>query len=155
MLKPGTLAPAFDGILDDGTTFRLSDAFAKGPVVLYFYPKDFTMGCTREACSFRDNFEAISAAGATLLGVSADDEASHARFRERHDLPFRLLADPARKVIDAYDARGMFGLGVARVTYVIGRDGVIADAFRHELLVSRHVPLVLEALARLPAAPAT
>ena len=149
MLKPGTKAPEIEGTLDDGSAFKLSDALACGPVVLYFYPKDFTTGCTKEACSFRDNYGAITAAGAALIGVSADDEASHARFREKHELPFRLLSDPDKKVIDAYDARGMFGLGIARVTYVIGTDGVISDAFRHDLAVGKHVPKVLEALARL------
>ena len=155
MLQVGARAPEFEGTLDDGSTFRLTEALVRGPVVLYFYPKDFTMGCTREACGFRDNFEAITAAGATLIGVSADDEASHTRFREKHQLPLRLLSDTSRAVIDAYDARGMFGLGIARVTYVIDRSGTIAAAFRHELIVSRHVPMVLEALAKLaPASPA-
>ena len=149
MRKPGTAAPDFEATLDDGTPFQLGTALREGPVVLYFYPRDFTMGCTREACAFRDNYAAITAAGATLIGVSADDEGSHTRFRERHELPFRLLSDRRRAVIDLYDARGMFGLGIARITYVIGRDGRIADAFRHEVVVSRHVPAVLEALARL------
>lgn len=82
MLQVGAKAPEFEGVLDDGTAFRLSEALGRGPVVLYFYPKDFTGGCTKEACSFRDNFGAIGAAGATLVGVSADNEDSHTRFRE-------------------------------------------------------------------------
>lgn len=149
MLKQGAQAPDFEATLDDGSAFKLSEGLAGGPVVLYFYPKDFTSGCTREACSFRDNFEAITAAGATLVGVSADSEESHTRFKERHNLPFPLIADRGREVIDLYDARGMFGLGIARVTYVIGQDSTIRAAIRHDIAVHRHVPEVLEALESL------
>ncbi|MCC7365324.1 MAG: peroxiredoxin [Dehalococcoidia bacterium] len=108
MLQVGAKAPEFEGVLDDGTAFRLSEALGRGPVVLYFYPKDFTGGCTKEACSFRDNFGAIGAAGATLVGVSADNEDSHTRFREKHGLPFPLLADTEKRIVDAFDARGSF-----------------------------------------------
>lgn len=146
MLKAGTKAPEFSGILDDGSEFHSRDLLGKQNLVLYFYPKDGTTGCTRQACSFRDNFGAITAKGAFLLGVSSDDEESHTAFREEHSLPFPLLADHGKKVIDAFDARGMFGLGTARVTYVIDREGIIRGAFRHDLLVGKHVPAVLGTL---------
>lgn len=151
MLKVGTKAPPIEGVLDDGSRFSLDDALGKQNLVLYFYPKDFTGGCTRQACSFRDNFEEITARGALLIGVSGDDEASHAAFREAHNLPFPLLADPDEQVIDAYDARGPFGIGKARVTYVIDREGVIRAAIRHDLVVGKHVPEVIEALEAIGA----
>lgn len=153
MLRPGTRAPDFEGVLDDGSHFRLSDALARQIVVLYFYPKDFTGGCTREACSFRDNFEAITDRGAMIVGVSADDEDSHSRFREKHSLPFPLLADTGKSIVDAYDARGLFGLGIGRITYVIDRTGTIRAAFRHDVLIGKHVPRVLETLDEIAKEP--
>ena len=146
MLHVGAKAPDFTAVLDDGSQFNLAEALAHGPVVLYFYPKDFTAGCTREACAFRDHFEDITTHGATLIGVSADSTDSHTRFREAHNLPFPLIADGGKDVIDAYDARGLFGLSIARITYVIDTAGIIRGAFRHDLLVTRHVPLVIETL---------
>ncbi|MEX2080584.1 MAG: peroxiredoxin [Dehalococcoidia bacterium] len=149
MLKQGTTAPDFEATLDDGTPFKLSQALADRAVVLYFYPRDFTPGCTRQACAFRDNFEAITEAGATIIGVSTDSLGSHASFKDRFDLPFPLIADGNREVIDAYDARGLFGISTARVTYVIARDGLIQRTIRHDLRVDQHVPEVLEALAEI------
>lgn len=149
MLKIGTPAPDVTGTLDDGSTFRLSDHRGVRPVVLYFYPKDFTGGCTRQACSFRDNYGAITAGGALLVGVSGDSAGRHAEFRDRHDLPFPLLADPDDAIIAAYDAKGPFGIGKARVTYVIDREGVIRAVIRHDLKVGAHVPDVLAALGAL------
>lgn len=154
MLKVGTRAPQIEGVLDDGSRFSLDEALGTQNLVLYFYPKDFTGGCTRQACSFRDNFAEITARGALLIGVSSDDEASHAAFREAHDLPFPLLADPGGRIIDLYDARGPFGLGKARITYVIDRKGVIRAAIRHDLVVGKHVPEVIDALEEIGASEA-
>jgi peroxiredoxin Q/BCP len=153
MLKVGTRAPAFEARLDDGGVFRSADVIGKRPLVLYFYPKDFTLGCTREACDFRERWEDITARGAALVGVSADSAESHGRFREKHNLPFPLIADQDRRVIDAYGARGPFGLGTARVTYVIDTEGTVRAAFHHEFLIGRHVEEVLKALDAL--APST
>lgn len=153
MLTPGKPAPPFEGVLDDGSPFSLEDVLGQ-TLVLYFYPKDFSGGCTRQACSFRDRFEEITARGAVLIGVSGDDEASHSAFREKHGLPFPLLADPDGRIVDLYDARGPFGIGKARVTYVIDRKGVIRAAIRHDLLVGKHVPKVLEALDAIEASAA-
>jgi len=149
MLRPGTPAPDFTATLDDGSTFRLADERGKRHVVLYFYPKDFTPGCTAQACSFRDNYDAIRARGAVVIGVSADDTASHARFRERHALPFPLIADPERRLHELYDVKGWLPFLPPRVTYVIDREGIIRAALRHDLRVSAHVPEVLAALDRL------
>lgn len=153
MLKRGTQAPEFEAPLDDGGTFRLADHRGKANVVLYFYPRDFTPGCTREACAFRDNYDELRAYGAVLAGVSADDAASHAAFRERHALPFPLIADPQREIIRLYDADGIFGIMTARVTYVIDRAGVIRAALRHDFAIGRHLPEVRAALREIEGAP--
>lgn len=149
MLAVGSKAPEVSGALDDGSGFILSEALAEKNVVLYFYPRDFTPGCTREACAFRDNYAAIGEHGAMIVGVSTDSADRHSSFRESLKLPFPLLADPEHKVIDAYDARGLFGFGTARVTYVIDRQATIRAAIRHDLNIGAHVPEVLAALAKM------
>jgi thioredoxin-dependent peroxiredoxin len=149
MLQPGTQAPDFTTTLDDGTPFRLSEAIKERAVVLYFYPKDDSKGCTIQACSFRDRFEDITAKGAMLVGISTDDEASHANFRQKHDLPFPLIADKDQSIQKAYEARSLFGIARARVTYVIGRDGLIHGTIRHDIAIGRHVTDVLEVLEKI------
>jgi peroxiredoxin Q/BCP len=151
MLKAGTPAPDFTATLDDGSEFHLASFRGSKNVVLYFYPKDFTAGCTKEACAFRDNYDEIGQHNAIIVGISADDQASHEGFRTKHGLPFQLIADPERRVIGLYDARGMLGM-TARVTYVIDTEGVIRAALRHELLIGRHVPSVVRALEEIEAA---
>ena len=99
MLKEGTQAPDFKATLDSGESFSLSDQRGKQNVVLYFYPKDFTPGCTREACTFRDNYDDIKQYDAMIIGVSTDSVDSHQRFREKHELPFPLIADPDKKLV--------------------------------------------------------
>lgn len=155
MLKPGTLAPDFEATLDDGTPFRLSDERGKRIVVLYFYPKDFTPGCTAQACSFRDRYEAIRERGAVVVGVSADDEASHARFRAQHQLPFPLISDRDGRIRQLYDVKGWLPFLPPRVTYVIDWAGVIRAALRHDLRVSAHVPEVLKVLDEIDSPPPT
>lgn len=149
MLKVGTKAPEITGTLDDGSQFVLSEALGEKNVVLYFYPRDFTPGCTKEACNFRDNYDAIGQHGAMIVGVSSDSAERHTTFRESLKLPFPLLADPSRAVIEAYDARGLFGLGTARITYVIDMEATIRAAMRHDLNIGAHVPEVLAALAKI------
>ena len=134
MLEEGDKAPSFTLTDESGTQVSLSD-FAGKKVVVYFYPKDDTPGCTREACSFRDNYDAILEKGAVVLGISPDDEASHGEFKSKFDLPFYLLADPEKKAIDAFGAWGekkMYGKtyeGVIRSTFVVGEDGTIVKAW--------------------------
>jgi peroxiredoxin Q/BCP len=124
-LPAGAKAPGFTARDQAGRAVSLSDYLGKSTVVLYFYPKDDTPGCTAEACSLRDGHGAILAAGAVVLGVSADSAASHAAFAKRFALPFPLLADPGKAIIKAYGVR-MPVLGVAkRVTFVIDKEGVI------------------------------
>lgn len=151
MLKVGDQAPPFSGRDQRGTEIRSEDLLSQGPVILYFYPRDFTPGCTREACHFRDAFEDLQGLGASIVGVSVDDEASHARFAAVHQIPFSLLSDRDRSLAKAYDIVRAFGLGTARVTFVIGRDGKIAGAFHHELSMSKHVSETKALLARMGA----
>ncbi len=128
ILAPGTKAPEFAGVDQDGKTIRLSD-FAGRPVVLYFYPADMTMGCTMEACAFRDEQDKFQAHGAAVLGVSVQDTTSHQEFRAKHNLNFPLVADPEKEICRAYNALGLLGMA-KRVTYVIGPDGTIVDSFK-------------------------
>jgi thioredoxin-dependent peroxiredoxin len=134
MLKVGDKAPDFEATDDQGKTVKLSDFKGKS-VVLYFYPKDMTPGCTVEACQFRDNHAALKKKGAVVLGVSRDGVASHKKFKEKYDLPFPLLADEELKVIKPYGAwgkRSMYGrefMGILRSTVVIGPDGRVKAVF--------------------------
>lgn len=146
MLQPGQSAPDFTLPDDSGTPRNLGELLADGPLILYFYPADFTPGCTREACSLRDQFPVSSAAGITIAGVSPQSPESHARFRAHHRLPFTLLADEAKTVIKAYDADGPFGFGVRRVTYLIGQDRIIRDAVLADFRIGRHLTFVQNAI---------
>ena len=127
LLAPGARAPEFQALDQEGRTHRLSDDRGH-PVVLYFYPRDATPGCTREACAFRDVWGRFEEVGARLLGVSTDSVASHATFAREHHLPFPLLADTDGDIVRAYGIGRTFGLA-ARVTYVIDREGVIRRIF--------------------------
>lgn len=133
MLQKGTKAPSFEGKDENGNTVKLSD-FAGKKLVLYFYPKDSTPGCTAEACDLRDNYERFLALGYQVLGVSRDSAASHQRFIEKNNLPFHLIADTDLSILKAYEAWGekkMYGKiteGTLRTTYVIDEKGIIIDA---------------------------
>ena len=141
MLKAGDAAPDFTLRDQDGRNINLRESLAQGPVVLYFYPADFTPICTREACAFGALQPELAERGVTLLGISPQDGASHAKFRARYHLPFPLLADPAKKVIRAYDCLGPLGFGVSRVTYRIGSDGLIQEAVKASFRVAPHLAL--------------
>ena len=124
-VKAGQKAPAFEATDQHGAVVRLADFQGKSTVVLYFYPKDDTPGCTAQACSLRDGFAAIQAAGAVILGVSADDSQSHKAFAEKFHLPFSILADPDKHIIEAYGVK-MPLIGFAkRVTFLIDRQGIV------------------------------
>ncbi|HEX5314559.1 MAG TPA: peroxiredoxin [Gammaproteobacteria bacterium] len=137
MLETGARAPDFTLPDQNGDAVHLAAVLASGPVLLYFYPADFTPGCTREACAFRDLYPTLAAAKLTVLGVSPQDSASHRRFREKYHLPFSLLADPERTVIRAYQCEGPLGL-LRRTSYRIGPDGTIRRALRADLRIGRH-----------------
>lgn len=134
MLKENTLAPDFELPDESGVIRKLSDYRGKD-LVLYFYPKDDTSGCTAEACSFRDDYSDYEKAGVTILGVSPDSSESHTKFKAKHHLPFNLLADTEHKVCELYGVWGkkqMYGkeyYGVNRTTYLINKDGMIRKVF--------------------------
>lgn len=154
MLQPGAKAPAFSLPADDGSTVALTDLKGKR-VVLYFYPKDETAGCTVEACEFRDEWAAVRRAGAVILGVSPDSLSAHRKFRARHRLPFRLLADTDHAVAESYGVWGeksMYGrryLGIHRTTFVIGVTGKIERVFE-KVRPRGHATRVLAALRDHP-----
>ena len=152
-LEEGTKAPAFTLNADDGSKVKLADL--KGsPVVLYFYPRDDTPGCTREACAFRDRSQEFKKLGAKVFGVSPDDVASHVKFKGKHKLNFPLLADPDHKTAENFGAwreKNMYGnkkMGIVRSTFLIGPNGVIKKAWR-SVKVDGHDAAVIEALQKL------
>ncbi len=146
MLKPGSKAPEFVLPDSDGNEVSLAALLRKGPLILYFYPADFTPGCTKEACSIRDIHDDITAVGLQVAGVSPQDGASHQRFRESHDLPFLLLCDPEKEAVRKYDVDGPLGIGVRRVTYLIGADGTIEDAVQADLNIGKHSRFIENAI---------
>ena len=135
MLKVGQKAPAFTLLDQNGEKHSLKDYLGQ-KVILYFYPKDNTSGCTKQACGFRDRYPAIQEKGAVVLGISKDSVASHKKFEGNHDLPFTLLSDPDAKVIQKYDVwkeKSMYGrkyMGIERSTYLIDEKGKIIKAFQ-------------------------
>src|SRR5690348_4278021 len=152
MIEEGSQAPDFELTSDTGETVRLSELRGK-PVVLYFYPKDDTPGCTTQACGIRDAYAEFERAGAVVLGVSPDDEASHVKFREKYELPFGLLADPGHAVAELYGVwgekkyKGRTYEGVFRSTFVIAEDGTVKSVM-HDVKPATHADDVLAVLAR-------
>lgn len=145
MLRKGSPVP--DVALTDGhdSSVRLFSLLGKGPLVIYFYPKDDTWICTKEACLFRDAHAAFLELGAMVIGISADPPGSHSIFAEHHRLPFRLLSDPAGAAYRAFGLKDFMGLK-QRATFVIDGSGVIRSAISNRLLASRHVRGALAAL---------
>lgn len=152
-LRVGDRAPSFTLPDQDGKPFRLEDALAKGPLVLFFYPKDDSPGCTVEACSFRDASGEFLQAGAVVAGVSSDSSASHRRFADKHRLPYTLLADEGGKLRRQLGVpKSMLGLVEGRVTYVIDQSGVVRHRFDSAVRMNKHVE---EALATVRALKST
>ncbi len=146
----GDVAPDFTLPDQTGTPVRLRDLVGRKTLVLYFYPKDETPGCTIEARAFRDSYDAFTAAGAEVVGVSADSVASHRRFAQHHELPFLLLSDKGGTVRNLYGVEKTLGLLPGRVTYVIDRTGVVRHVYSSQLRATRHpreALMVLSALA--------
>jgi thioredoxin-dependent peroxiredoxin len=150
----GIKAPAFELPDQDGNKVTLKNLVARGNLVLYFYPKDMTPGCTTEACSFRDNIRAIKALGAEVAGVSADSTASHQKFIARQSLNFPLLSDPDNKVTKAYGVykkKSLYGrefMGIERTTFIIDRSGKVRKVFP-KVKVNGHTQEVLAALKEI------
>ena len=135
MLETGTKAPDFTLPDENGNMVTLS-SFAGKKVILYFYPKDNTPGCTKEACSLRDTIADLAKLNAVVIGISPDSSASHTKFKEKHNLPFTLLSDPEHKIMELYGAYGekmLYGkktIGVIRTTYIISEDGSIEKVYK-------------------------
>ena len=150
----GKKAPAFTLPDQDGNPVTLASMTARGPVVLYFYPKDSTPGCTTEACGFRDNLGALEGLGAQVVGISADSAASHQKFIAKQSLNFPLLSDPGNTVTKAYGVykkKSLYGhefMGIKRSTFIIGRDGMVKQVFP-KVKVNGHTDEVLAALKQL------
>ncbi len=145
MLKVGDRAPEFTAVTDAGQPVSLKD-FRGKKVVLYFYPNDDTPGCTKEACNFRDNHNAVLAGGAVVLGVSTDSVDSHMKFKRKYNLPFPLVSDPDQKIVSAY---GVWQEKTVRSTFIIDEDGKLSHIFPG-VKVDGHVDEVLTALTGRP-----
>jgi peroxiredoxin Q/BCP len=150
--RVGAKAPDFTLPSQSGETVRLNDFLGK-PVVLFFYPKDDTPGCTKEVCAFRDNFEEFGNLDAEVVGISSDPVESHRAFAEKHGLPFALLSDEEGKVRNLYGVPNTLGLFPGRVTYVIDEQGVVRHIFTSQLGVERHVQEAIESLQEHDRAP--
>lgn len=146
MLRPGTNAPEFILNDQDGNEASLSDFLQSGPLVLYFYPADFTPGCTKQACMIRDIHKEALSVGLQVIGVSPQDEDSHARFRQQNNLEFPLLSDPDKVAIRMYDANGPFGIGVRRITYLINQGRKIENAMHADLFGKRQKEFIEKAI---------
>jgi peroxiredoxin Q/BCP len=146
MLPIGSRAPAFTLPDSTGRERSLQDLLEHGPLILYFYPADFTPGCTKEACSLRDLHDEILRAGLRIVGVSPQSPESHVRFSAEHHLPFPLLSDEDKTVIKRYDVDGPLGIGVRRATFLIGKNCKIEDAVLADIFVSRHEDFVRKAV---------
>ena len=153
MPAAGDAAPAFEGVDQNGEAVRLGD-FEGRPLALYFYPKDDTPGCTKQACNLRDNTGALAEAGVAVVGVSEDGVESHERFAAKYDLPFPLLADPDHQILDAYGVYGeksFYGktiVGTKRTTFLIGPDGTVLHVFKRPK-TDRHAEEILAKLSAL------
>jgi thioredoxin-dependent peroxiredoxin len=146
MLLVGMRAPEFTLPDQDMLKVSLSSLLKDGPLILYFYPADFTPGCTREACCIRDLHPKLHAAGLTVAGISPQPPETHRAFREQYQLPFTLLSDTDRFVIRLYDAHGPLGLGVRRATYLIDQGCTIRGALLADFRISQHEEFVRAAI---------
>jgi peroxiredoxin Q/BCP len=148
-VKVGDTAPDFEGATSDGSRLGLKDFVGKKNVVLYFYPKDDTPGCTKEACSFRDSLESVRKMGAEVIGVSLDSVESHKKFALKYSLPFPLISDKEKRIAGAYGVLKDTGTSASRVTFIIDKAGKVANVFP-KVDVSKHTEEVVAALKTLP-----
>jgi peroxiredoxin Q/BCP len=150
-IQVGDKAPDFTLPSQSGDEVRLSDRLGERVVVLYFYPKDNTSGCTAEACAFRDSHETFTDAGAEVIGISSDSADKHAAFAGRHNLPFTLLSDRGGRVRKSYGVPSVLGVVPGRVTYVIDRTGTVRHVFNSMTNIGQHVSDALEVVKQLQA----
>jgi peroxiredoxin Q/BCP len=154
IVEVGTAAPDFSLPSGDGRQVSLTDFKGKRNVVLYFYPADETRGCTAEACSFRDNYEAFAEAGAEVIGISSDSPESHRRFSAHHNLPFVLLSDTDKRVRKLYGVPSTLGLLPGRVTYIIDKSGIVRHIFDSQFQPKKHIEEALKVLKSIEGRPA-
>ncbi len=143
-LNVGDRSPDFETLTDTGEKFKLSDFVGKSNIILYFYPKDNTPGCTAEACSFRDNWDRLGKFDVVVLGVSSDTQTSHSSFREKYKLPFTLLTDENKRIRSLYGATGR--LIPPRITFIIDKQGIIRHVYNSQLKPGNHVEEAVRAL---------
>ncbi|MEI6681897.1 MAG: peroxiredoxin [Bacteroidota bacterium] len=148
-IEIGSKAPDFSLPDQQGRRVNLADFVGKTNLVVYFYPKDESYGCTKEACSFRDNYEVFKQAGAEVIGISSDDIASHQAFAANHKLPFILLSDKGKTVAEKYGVGKSLGILPGRVTFVIDKQGIIRLVFSSQLSFEKHVEEALQMLNTL------
>jgi peroxiredoxin Q/BCP len=149
-IEIGDKSPMFTLKDQDGKIFNIEDAIGKDNLVIYFYPKDETAGCTKQACSFRDAYEDFLSARAKVIGISSDDEKSHEKFAKKHNLPFTLLADSDKTVRKAFGVpTNLLGLIPGRVTYVIDKKGIVRGVFNSQMKFDQHVNEALAILGEL------
>lgn len=146
MLKVGDVAPEFVLPDENGEEFSLARKLQDSALILYFYPADFTAGCTREACAIRDIHDDILSVGLQVVGISPQEGASHRRFKEEHDLPFTLICDPDKIAIKMYDADGPMGFGVRRITYLVSQGQRIQGAVCADLKIGKHDEFIRKAV---------
>lgn len=146
----GDRAPDFDRLAHDGRRVATTALHGRRPLVLYFYPRDETPVCTRQACSFRDHMAEFNALDAEVVGISADDDASHRAFAAHHGLTFALVADTDGALSAAYDVGRALGVLANRVTFVIDHDGIVRLRYQAQLAAARHVARALACLQQLP-----
>lgn len=149
MVRVGDEAPDFELPVHTGGTFRLREHHGRSNVVLYFYPADFTMGCTKEACSFQEQFPRIRQSDAIVVGISPDDIATHRQFAQAYGLEFLLASDPTRRVIHQYGAVWLGGLLIKRITVVIDMKGIVQGVIHHEFRWQHHSKDVVTLLQTL------
>jgi thioredoxin-dependent peroxiredoxin len=154
-IQVGTKAPDFTLPSQSGAPVRLQDRLGERVIVLYFYPRDDTRGCTAEACAFRDSHEVFADAGAEVIGISSDSVDRHAAFAGKHDLPFTLLSDKGGQVRKSYGVPAVLGVLPGRVTYVIDREGSVRHVFSSMTNIGQHVSDALETVRQLQAGQAS
>jgi len=146
MLKVGNVAPEFVLPDENGNDVSLTQLLEESALILYFYPADFTPGCTKEACAIRDMHDDIMSVGLQVVGISPQDEESHRRFKDEHNLPFTLVCDPDKVAIRMYDADGPLGFGVRRITYLVSQGQKIQAAMEANVQIDKHREFIKKAV---------
>jgi peroxiredoxin Q/BCP len=149
VIGEGDKIPNFTAKDSEGNDFNSKDVLGKKPLVIYFYPKDNTPGCTAQACSFRDQYEDFKELGAEVIGISSDSVVSHQQFTEKYRLPFLLLSDTDKKIRKLFGVpAGLFGILPGRVTYVVDKTGTVIMVF-DSMMATKHIPKALEAIKKM------